>query len=84
MDGTTDREIVLQRLAGLAQDLQADGYELRFEGLDEGRLRLAISAIGDACEDCLVSKPVLQRMYMAQLAGTGVREIELKYPKEQG
>ena len=70
-----------QGLQALRTALEADGYliEVREEG---DRLGAWISAGPDACEHCLVPKPVLRAM-LQQALGVPEQSIDLCYPDEQ-
>lgn len=69
-----------QGLATIRQALEADGYLL---GLDQrlDRLVARISATPEACEDCLVPKPVMLAM-IEQALGVPEQSIDLVYPGE--
>ncbi|MDE3074039.1 MAG: hypothetical protein KGJ86_01305 [Chloroflexota bacterium] len=72
-----------EALAGIRQSLVADGYDLRIDGLEGGRLRLSILAGPEACEECLVPKDLMKRMLMQCLESSDeVQDIELHYPAE--
>jgi hypothetical protein len=60
--------------------LEADGYLLDVSE-DGERLEARISAGPDACEDCLVPKPVLLAM-LHQALGVPEQSIDLLYPGE--
>lgn len=70
-------------LEPIATTLEADGYRLETTQV-EGRLLVQIAAGPDACEDCLVPKPMMQAMIANTLAGLGVAPgmIDLRYPGE--
>ena len=65
-------------VAGLRQALESDGYRLDLEER-AGRLVASISATPDACEDCLVPKPVMLVM-IEQALGVPQHLIDLHYP----
>ncbi|HXM55887.1 MAG TPA: hypothetical protein VOB72_10905 [Candidatus Dormibacteraeota bacterium] len=67
-------------LRGLRSALEADGYLLVVRELGE-RLDARIEATSDACEDCLVPKPVLRAMLQKAL-GVPEATIDLRYPGE--
>jgi len=76
----SDPESVLRRLEPVRLALGADGYELECDDADVRSVSLRIRATGDACPDCLVPKPMMERMVADQL-GTAV-VIRLRYPEE--
>jgi hypothetical protein len=65
-------------LATLRQTLEADGYLLDLEER-AGRLVASISATPQACDDCLVPKPVMLAM-IEQALGVPQQLIDLVYP----
>jgi hypothetical protein len=65
-------------LATLRQALETDGYLLNLEER-AGRLVASISATPQACEDCLVPKPVMLVM-IEQALGVPQHLIDLVYP----
>jgi len=67
-------------LQGLRSALEADGYTLAVRELGD-RLDARIEATADACEDCLVPKPVLRAMLQRAL-GVPEAAIDLRYPGE--
>ncbi len=70
-------------LEPIATTLGADGYLLETVE-EEGRILVRIAAGPDACEDCLVPKPMMRAMIADTLARHGVAPevIELSYPGE--
>jgi hypothetical protein len=65
-------------LATLRQALETDGYLLDLEERAE-RLVVSISATPQACDDCLVPKPVMLVM-IEQALGVPQQSIDLIYP----
>ncbi len=53
-----DVKTVEAALAGLRAGYEADGYELTVEDVSDGAARIRISAGPNACEECLVPKPI--------------------------
>lgn len=47
-----------------------------------GRLDLTILALEDACEECLVPKPIMRRVIADSLRDPAIAEINLRYPNE--
>ncbi|HMG41319.1 MAG TPA: hypothetical protein VK611_08315 [Acidimicrobiales bacterium] len=64
--------------------LDADGYGLTVDQPDPGSVQLTIDARPDACEDCLVPKPLMSSIIQSTLetAGLGGLAIELVYPTD--
>jgi hypothetical protein len=67
-------------LRAMRAALEADGYLLDVREADE-RLEARISAGPEACEECLVPKPIMRAMLQAAL-GVPERSIDLHYPGE--
>ncbi len=69
-------------LAGIADALRADGYELQVTDASE-TLSLRITALEDACEDCLVPREIMAPMISAAMGGRYVPEqIQIAYPAD--
>lgn len=67
-------------LATVRSTLEADGY--RLEVTEDGeRVGVQIVATPDACEDCLVPKPLMRTMLQDAL-GVAEQSIDLTYPGE--
>lgn len=76
-------ETVQRALTRVREALVADGYDLEVQGIEAGRVRLAISAGPQACADCLVPKDLMQQMIAQALRDCSpVVGIELRYPGE--
>jgi hypothetical protein len=60
--------------------LEADGYELNVREAGE-RVAAQIVAGPEACEDCLVPKPLMLTM-LQQALGVPESSIDLRYPNE--
>ncbi|HEY4027389.1 MAG TPA: hypothetical protein VGO86_13245, partial [Candidatus Dormibacteraeota bacterium] len=58
--------------------LEADGYALEVHE-EGGRVGARISAMPEACADCLAPRPVL-RMMLQQALGVPEAAIDLRYP----
>jgi len=65
-------------LQAIRSSLEADGYVMEVSE-DGGRVGVRISATPDACEDCLVPKP-LMRGILGQALGIAEDSIDLSYP----
>jgi hypothetical protein len=65
-------------LQAIRTSLEADGYILQVDEGD-GRVAVQISATPEACEDCLVPKP-LMRGILGQALGVAEDSIDLTYP----
>lgn len=68
-------------LRTLRTALEADGYLLDVSE-EAGRLDARVSAGPEACEDCLVPKPVMIAM-LRQALGVPEQSIDLRYPGEE-
>jgi len=69
-----------ERAVALRSTLAADGYLM--EIAEEGtRVRVAISATPEACEDCLVPKD-LMRSILGDTFGVAPDAIDLTYPAD--
>ncbi|MQA32092.1 hypothetical protein [Modestobacter roseus] len=67
-----------KQLDQLRQTLQADDYRLDVDLAGE-RADVRIVAGPDACEECLVPKPLMQQM-LAPVLGVDPASIDLTYP----
>jgi len=71
-------------LAPLAHTLSLDGYHLEVEVVappvagEQGRVRLAVSAGDEACEECLVPEDVFAAIAGDSLGPSWV--VEVRYP----
>jgi len=71
-------------LAQLRAGYQADGYDLLVDDLTDGVATVRIAAGADACEECLVAKPIAEAILRASLRGLPeIKSVELIYPKDQ-
>jgi hypothetical protein len=73
---------VRDRLGGLIQVLQADGYDLEIDG-DADVLDVRITAASsDACADCLVPEDTFRSMVASELGKAGLTPglIRPQYP----
>lgn len=68
------------QLERLRQTLQADDYRLDVDVQDAGAA-VTIVAGPDACEECLVPKPLMQSM-LAPVLGVEPARITLTYPTD--
>ena len=72
-----------EQLSEVRGVLQADGYELRVDGLEGGLLRLTVIAGEDACEECLMPKDIMVMMVQDSLQSQPeIRRIEVSYPHD--
>lgn len=67
-------------LQTIRSTLEADGYQIDVSE-DGDRLDVRISATPEACEDCLVPKPLLRSM-LGDSLGVPEQSIDLSYPGE--
>jgi hypothetical protein len=80
---TVDAITVEAALAGLRRGLQADGYDLVVETVSEGVARVRVTAGPNACEECLVPKPITVGALKASLrALPEITGIDLVYPTD--
>jgi hypothetical protein len=70
------------QLDQLKQTLQADDYRLDVDVTGDGA-DVSIVAGPDACEECLVPKPLMQSM-LAPVLGVQPESIRLTYPTDVG
>jgi hypothetical protein len=68
------------QLGQLKQTLQADDYRLDVD-VEGDAATVAIVAGPDACEECLVPKPLMQSM-LAPVLGVQPESIRLIYPTD--
>jgi hypothetical protein len=77
-------EAVTQALAPIEALLAADGYLMTVVDAPDGGFGIKIAATEDACEECLVPKPLMRAMLEDTLRKAGVelleRELPLTYP----
>lgn len=82
---TLDLISVATAISGTREGLAASGYEI---DCDEkaGRLVFTVRALADACEECLVPKPVFTAILRQELGegGIQVEAIDVVYPAEVG
>jgi hypothetical protein len=64
------------------KSLAADGYRLDVDVSTESAA-VRIVAGPDACDDCLVSKPLMRAM-LAPVLGVAEDDIDLSYPADHG
>lgn len=79
----TDIEAAAQTaLRPISDALATDGYTLSAQGASDGAFVISISAMPDACEDCLAPKQVLEPMIRDLLNGAGVSTttVDIHYP----
>lgn len=73
-----------QALEELSKGLDADGYELVVLEANGEVLEVAVRALDDACEDCLVPKDLMAPMIQSTLPPhLGTSKVVLHYPNEQ-
>jgi hypothetical protein len=70
-------------LSGLRMGYEADGYSLRVEGVSsEGVVKVRIWAGPNACEECLVPKPIATGTIKGSLRGLPITRVEVAYPTD--
>ena len=67
-------------LATVRTTLEADGYQIEVKETGD-RVGVQILATPDACEDCLVPKPLMRTM-LTDALGVPEQAIDLSYPGE--
>jgi hypothetical protein len=67
-------------LQAVRTTLEADGYQLDVQEAGE-RVAAHVLATPEACEDCLVPKPLMLTM-LQQALGVPESSIDLRYPNE--
>ena len=78
-----DIETVRAALAPLRAGYEADGYELHVDQVESGVARVRIAAGPDACEECLVPKPITLGILRRSLKDVpDLTGIELIYPTD--
>jgi hypothetical protein len=79
-------ETVAECLEPLSTALTTDGYQLIVDRLGEGPFLLRIEAGPEACEDCLIPRPLMegfiQDAFRQRLSEAP--DVELRYPGETG
>jgi hypothetical protein len=79
----TDAAEVEQALAGLKVGYNADGYELLVDGVVDGTARVRIVPGPNACQECLVPKPIAEGTIKSWLHGVrGIGRVEVVYPSD--
>lgn len=80
----TDIQTVERVLSGLREGYQADGYDLQVENVSHGVAKIRISSGPNACQDCLVPKPIATNIIKTTLDKLpDIEEIELVYPTDE-
>ncbi|MDO8673715.1 MAG: hypothetical protein Q7O66_20075 [Dehalococcoidia bacterium] len=71
-----------EQLADVRGVLEADGFELKIDGLEDGLLRLTVTPGEEACEDCLMPKDIMIMMVTDALQSRSeVSRVEVCYPR---
>ena len=74
-------------LTQIRDGLRSDGYSIDVLAVSE-TVDLAIVALPDACDDCLVGKPLMAEMVAGLLRtmepSIGPEHIRIRYPGESG
>lgn len=80
-----DLTVVATAISGTREGLAASGFEIDCNA-QPGRLVFTVRALADACEDCLVPKPIFTAILRQELidAGIQVEAIDVVYPAEVG
>ncbi|MBI2863784.1 MAG: hypothetical protein HYX94_04400 [Chloroflexi bacterium] len=72
-----------EQLLEVRRTLEADGYELKVDGVEGGLLRLTVIAGENACEECLMPKDIMVMMVEDSVQSRPeIRRIEVRYPHD--
>jgi hypothetical protein len=69
-------------LDGLRLGYAADGYSLQVEDVADGVVKVRIAAGPNACEECLVPKPIALGTIKGSLRGLPITRVEVAYPTD--
>jgi hypothetical protein len=76
-----DQQAIADALADIRQSLEVDGYRLGVEGATTHDLRVRITALPGACEECLAPAEVIKMIISGGVGGAyAPDEIELLLP----
>lgn len=80
-----DLTAVAAAISGTREGLAASGYQIDCNE-QTGRLVFTVRALADACEECLVPKPIFTSILRQELGegGIQVEAIDVVYPVEIG
>jgi hypothetical protein len=73
-------EDIERALRPIRDSLQADGFDLRLDGFDDGIVSLSVVAGPDACHDCLLPQEHLQLRLEDKLRAVA-QIVRLRYPE---
>jgi Fe-S cluster biogenesis protein NfuA len=73
-------EAIEKALQPIRNSLQADGFDLKVEGFEEGVVSLVVLAGPDACIECLIPQEHIKLRIENRLKGL-VRTVRLRYPE---
>lgn len=73
-------EAIEAALRPMRDSLQADGFDLKVEGLNDGVVFVAVFAGPEACLECLIPKEHFKLRIEDKLKGL-VRAVHLRYPE---
>jgi len=76
-------ETIERALQPIRDSLQADGFDLKVEGFEEGVVSLVVLAGPDACIECLIPQEHIKLRIEDRLKGL-VRTVRLRYPEHAG
>lgn len=81
--GAAERIAAIDRLLdGLREGFQADGYDLKVDAAGADHAAVSVLAGPEACEECLVPKPIVEGMLLKALGPGGIRSVSLRYPED--
>jgi len=73
-------DAIEEALEPIRKSLQADGFDLKVDGLKAGVLSVVILAGPKACTECLVPKDLMQVMIGQSLKGLA-QSVHVRYPE---
>ena len=79
----TDVAAVEQALAGLKVGYNADGYQLLVDTVADGTARVRIVPGPNACQECLVPKPIAEATIRSSLRSLpDISRVKVVYPRD--
>jgi hypothetical protein len=73
-------QAIEQALEPIRDSLQADGFDLKVEGFNDGVISLLVLAGPEACHECLLPQEHMQLRLESKLRGLA-RVVRLRYPE---
>jgi len=80
-----DLDAVARAISATREGLAASGFAIDCAA-DDRRLSFAVRALDNACEECLVPKPVFESILARELGDAGIafEALHISYPVEAG